>query len=103
MIFYPDIYFWCVSWGFRDYSIKPKLKVLLEGFQSLEMDLESPTCFFADDSVLFCQAKELEYQVILDILSIYEKESGQKINKDKTNIFFSSNTQPDLQTSIHRF
>ena len=32
--------------------------------------------FFADDSVLFCRAKELECQVILDILSIYEKGSG---------------------------
>ena len=48
--------------------------------------------FFADDSVLFGRAKESECQVILDILSIYEKGSRQKINRDKTNIFFSSNT-----------
>ena len=48
--------------------------------------------FFADDSVLFCRAKEAECQVILDILATYEKGSGQKINKNKTNIFFSSNT-----------
>jgi len=44
--------------------------------------------FFADDSILFCQAKEEECQKILDILAIYERRSGQKINKDKTNIFF---------------
>ena len=44
--------------------------------------------FFAGDSVLFCQAKESECQVILDILSVYEKGSGQKINRDKTNVFF---------------
>ena len=56
--------------------------------------------FFVDDSVLFCRAKESECQVILDILSIYEKGSGQKINKDKTNIFFSSNTSHDLQARI---
>ena len=52
--------------------------------------------FFANDSVLFFRTEESECQVILDILSIYERGSGQKINKDKTNIFFSSNTQHDL-------
>lgn len=56
--------------------------------------------FFADDSVLFCRAKESECQVILDILSIYERGSGQKINKDKTNIFFSSNIDHALQVRI---
>ena len=58
--------------------------------------------FFADNSVLFCRVKELECQVILDILSIYERGSGQKINKYKTNIFFSSNIQHDLQTRIQQ-
>ena len=56
--------------------------------------------FFADDSVLFCHAKEAECQVILDLLSVYERGSGQKINKDKTNIFFSSNTHHDVQVRI---
>ena len=32
--------------------------------------------FFLDDSVLFCQAKEIECQVILDILATYEKGNG---------------------------
>ena len=49
---------------------------------------------FADDSVLFCRAKEAECQVILDILVVYERGFGQK------NLFFSSNTNPDLQTCI---
>ena len=56
--------------------------------------------FFADDSVLFCRAKESECQVILDLLSVYERGSGQKINRDKTNIFFSSNTHHDVQVRI---
>ena len=50
--------------------------------------------FFADDSVLFCRAKEKECQTILDLLATYERGSGQKINREKTNIFFSSNTHP---------
>ena len=50
--------------------------------------------FFADDSVLFYRAKEFECQEILHILSVYERGSGQKINRDKTNIFFSSKYSP---------
>jgi len=50
--------------------------------------------------MIVCQAKESECRVILDILSIYEKGSGQKINRDKTNIFFSVNILPNLQSSI---
>ena len=52
--------------------------------------------FFADDSVLFCRAKEEECQTILDLLAIYERGWGQKINREKTNIFFSSNTLPQV-------
>ena len=58
--------------------------------------------FFADDSVLFCRATEAECQIILDVLSIYEKGSSQKINRDKTCIFFTSNTKPELQTRIQQ-
>ena len=56
--------------------------------------------FFVDDSVLFCRAKQTECQVILDILATYERGNGQKINKEKTNLFFSTNTSPEIQDSI---
>ena len=58
--------------------------------------------FFADDSVLFCNAKEEECQKILDIPSIYERGSGQKINREKTNTFFSSNTPHEVQVRIQQ-
>ena len=38
--------------------------------------------------------------MILDILTTYERGSGQKINRDKTNIFFSSNASSDMQSHI---
>ena len=56
--------------------------------------------FFADDSVLFCRATEAECQRILDVLAVYERGSGQKINREKTNIFFSSNTQAQVKFRI---
>ncbi|GLT71413.1 hypothetical protein SLA2020_434330 [Shorea laevis] len=48
--------------------------------------------FFADDSLLFCRANFAEWCAIHEILESYEQASGQKINKDKTSIFFSHNT-----------
>ena len=36
--------------------------------------------FVADDSVLFCRAMEAECQRILDVLAVYERGLGQKIN-----------------------
>ena len=56
--------------------------------------------FFTDDNVLFCRATEAECQRVLDILAMYERGTGQKINKEKTNIFFSSNTLQQTQSRI---
>lgn len=43
---------------------------------------------FADDSILFCQAKVEDCNNIMEILTLYEVSSRQKINRDKTTIFF---------------
>ena len=47
---------------------------------------------FADDSLLFCQTKQEEVQVISDVLKLYAVASGQCINLEKSLVFFSSNT-----------
>ncbi|XP_035547372.1 uncharacterized protein LOC118348908 [Juglans regia] len=56
--------------------------------------------FFADDSLLFCQTKYEEINCVLKILELYEKGSGQVINKDKSAIFFSKNTTLMTQQQI---
>ena len=56
--------------------------------------------FFTDDSALFCRATEAECNKILEILEVYERGFGQKINREKTNLFFSSNTPLPLQEQI---
>ncbi|KAG6405897.1 hypothetical protein SASPL_133491 [Salvia splendens] len=42
--------------------------------------------FFADDSILFCRASEMEALALKNILRIYEEASGQKINLDKSEL-----------------
>jgi ribonuclease HI len=56
--------------------------------------------FFADDSLLFCKANTLEWLHIQQILEMYEKASGQKLNMAKTSIFFSKNTRREVKEHI---
>ena len=50
--------------------------------------------FFADDSLLFCKANSVEWRRLTKILERYEEASGQKLNKDKTSIFFFTQYHP---------
>ncbi|XP_056688734.1 uncharacterized protein [Spinacia oleracea] len=45
--------------------------------------------FFADDSILFAKANLHECSKVADIISTYERESGQKVNLSKTEVAFS--------------
>jgi hypothetical protein len=58
--------------------------------------------FFADDSLLFCKANSVEWRRLTKILDKYEAASGQKLNKEKTSIFFSRNTSVEKREEITR-
>ena len=59
--------------------------------------------FFADDSLLFCQARMEELQVIQNILSVYEKASGQQVNQGKTTLFFSKAVVEETKREVPTF
>nr|XP_023889988.1 uncharacterized protein LOC112002055 [Quercus suber] len=48
--------------------------------------------FFANDNLLFCKISSQECQHLIDILRLYEAAFDQKINSDKSSVFFSANT-----------
>ena len=56
--------------------------------------------FFADDSLLFYRSTIHDCQKVMDILSSYEAVSGQKLNRNKTALFFSKSTPGDMQRQI---
>jgi hypothetical protein len=56
--------------------------------------------FFADDSLIFCKANSVEWRRLTKLLDKYEAASGQKLNKDKTSIFFSRNTSQEKREEI---
>jgi hypothetical protein len=58
--------------------------------------------FFTDDSIIFCNANSVEWRRIMRILGIYEKGSGQKLNLQKTSLFFSRNTSMERRQEILR-
>ena len=69
-------------------------------WQSLRCDSVIIGSTFADDSLLFCRASIQECMHIQNLLSTYEEASGKKLNRDKTTLFFSKNTDSKVQESI---
>ena len=56
--------------------------------------------FFADDSILFTRATLQECSVVADILSTYERASGQKINFNKSEVSFSRSVETNRRNDI---
>jgi hypothetical protein len=56
--------------------------------------------FFADDSLIFCRANFSEWNKVQSLLQDYEQASGQKLNVEKTSIFFSRNTRQHFREFI---
>ncbi|XP_074288312.1 uncharacterized protein LOC141613473 [Silene latifolia] len=55
---------------------------------------------FADDSIFFVQATEVEANRVKDILSSYEKASGQMVSLEKTTISFSRGLSEERKRNI---
>lgn len=56
--------------------------------------------FFADDMVIFGEATTNQAKVMKECLDIFCKASGQKVNLQKSALFFSKNTPAEMQTRI---
>ena len=75
----------------------------IRGFSLCKRGPKISHLFFADDSLLFCRASLADLQFIQSILSLYEKASGQKLNREKTTIFFSKAVHGDTKTQLSNF
>ena len=69
----------------------PPKEKLLEVWLLQQKDLEYPTYFFADDSLVFGRAIVSEAMEIQRILKVYELSSDQQLNCTKTSLYFSPN------------
>ena len=55
---------------------------------------------FADDCIVFGKASKEEGSRLLKILEVYEKKSRQKLNREKTSLFFSKNTSVEVKEEV---
>lgn len=56
--------------------------------------------FFVNDSLIFCKSTLEECLELEHIFNLYEANSGQQLNKNKTTLFFSKNTHQAIQEEI---
>lgn len=78
----------------------------MHGFKASRNRPSISHMFFADDSLIFCQAKPDEWNNFLEILNIYGRASGQKVNFQRSAIKFSkglSFESRNMITQLTRF
>lgn len=56
--------------------------------------------FFADDLILFAEASSDQIGVIQSVLDLFCNFLGEKVNKEKTNLFCSSNVHPNVASAL---
>ena len=59
--------------------------------------------FFANDTLLFCRASRGDLEAILQLLQLYEQASGQKLNREKTTVFFSKGITEERRMELEEF
>ena len=72
----------------------------MHGFSICRSGPKLTHLFFADDCLIFFRSTLEEYNKIQELLAYYEVASGQVINKEKTTLYFSRNTDKGTQEAI---
>jgi hypothetical protein len=58
---------------------------------------------FADDSIVFLEAIQGSMQTLRSVLQDYELSSGQKVNLQKSSIYFGPGCHPELKTELKNY
>jgi hypothetical protein len=95
----PYLFLLCAE-GLSHLFRKASLVGRLTGVEASRGGPKITHLFFADDSLLFCQAFMENCEVVSSILHQYEVASGQQLNRAKTSIFFTKNTSLELRQYI---
>ena len=72
----------------------------IHGFSICRRGPKLAHLFYENDCLLFCRSTLEECDKIKELQNIYEVASGQMVNKGKTTLFFSKNTNATTQEEI---
>ena len=97
--FSPYLFLLCAE-GLSALLHDPAKNQLLNGISLGRGCPKNTHLFFIDDSLLFCKANSEECEKLKETLEKYEAASGQKVNSDKSFIYFSPNTTQELKEII---
>jgi hypothetical protein len=74
---------------------------LIHGVKIAPRAPEITHLFFADDSLMFCRANEVETKQVKDIISSYQQVSGQMVNFTKSELIFSKKVHQSTKLAIN--
>ena len=95
----PYLFLFCVE----GLSAMIKKATVVGDLHGVDMRRRGPKLshlFFADDSLFFCEASLKECDSLQRIFQVYEVTLGQQLNRTKTSLFFSSNTDTSVKEEI---
>uniref|UniRef100_A0A803PJL2 Reverse transcriptase domain-containing protein n=1 Tax=Cannabis sativa TaxID=3483 RepID=A0A803PJL2_CANSA len=98
----PYLFLLCAE-GFSSLLHLKERRQALSGFKVARRAPDISHLLFADDSFLFCQPSISSCNIIKDILDVYERATGQKVNFQKSSLYFSPNVELRDQTLISDF
>lgn len=93
------LYLICAE-GLSSLLHEAEVKACIKGFKVARNNPTLTHIFFADDSIVYCNATTTEWLEVEKVLKTYEYAADQGINKHKSGVFFSSNTSAAARTSI---
>ena len=95
----PYLFLLCAE-GLSAMLLRVEEQKKIQGILSCRGGVRVSHLLFADDCLLFCQAKIEECQNLLHLLHSYEIASGQAINRGKTTLFFSKNIRANIKLAV---
>ncbi|KAA3474875.1 reverse transcriptase [Gossypium australe] len=95
----PFLFLLCAE-GFSILIEEAKQKGLMKGAPIGRARFSINHLFFTDDSILFGDASREGAEAVRDVINEYEPISGQRVNFEKSLIYFGANVKPEVKENI---